>query len=1655
MQKIPRAIGKASGVAVGETNSSGTLSVEGGGLSVFAGLVTTRRGKPFTVLAVNKNTYRDILGAAFHPNEQPNHFEPMRHLNQALNGGPGYIVRVVPSNMEIPYIKISTPGNSNQPATPVNIDPVLSVFTIFPGNIVGDGQTAVVITFTPKDQYGNAVKGLTHISFDVTGVNLSIGKVTEANGVYTASATGIIPGKALIRPLVANKAVGNLSAQLTVDQMPNQIATMDPDKCEYWLSNNRVYANGSSTITLYLQLRDTEGQPLSIQESRVSFVGLGNIDVTITQATEDLTIAGLYTAKLSGSKVGSITIVPTVDGGLIGNNKGELVYLDKAPVQDDQASEIDGYQSAISVDKNSIVANDTDSVVVTFTARNAAGSLMPGLANKLSLAIYNLTGVSKTPIVETTAGVYETTLTVARSSVGDRAEIHVLHNGYTVDRVTAMLNVDRIKPQLPIVDTTASSFTASASQAFATGGKGQDSIVTLTLTLVDTQGQAMSNRAVTFDILGAANTGAIREEHPGVYEVDVFSYQVSNVNVVPMLDGLKVDNFSVDIAFVQAPVKVPVVDAVRSAKTLTISPATIPADNVTPARITIQVVDDQGDSMGGLEAQLGLDTNIPGVDFTDFLEGARGFYTATAVSDTEGVYIVTPTLNGSDMGATTRTLTVTKVVNNPDPSKSKVEIAPGIINDDGSHTATLTLTLKNSSGRLITGVESRVGFEPDDMQYVSITQATETTPGVYTAIVTGKSVKGSVVIRPQYDGANIGNRSVTLVLNDPSTVAPPVAADLTGSTFTVDVNQIRSDLGETATITFVAMDKNGDPVTDALLPHLIFKPAKTTGYSVSPIASHNNGTYTATVTATSNTSSGDIVIDAMYDSKQIQVVDGSGMKDLEVAIQMVGAVDENMSVLELSQGDIDADGVETAIVYFAPQDANGLIIQGADVDFTFSGVNSAALVKGTPATVNGVTSVTLTSSMPGAITISVTVDGVALANVVKTLTVNSIVDDATSTLTANPKSVEGNGTDQTTLTLTVKDKKGAGMAGLANNVILTGNDGTSDVDMSGVTLSDGGNGVYTAKFGLAVTADTVVTFKAVVYGAELSGVSEAVTFTKPAAPVPTTPETGDSSFTSSLPSGQDAPTDGSVVTFTATLKNGSTVITGRNVVLVTTPQALSTTTVSSMVENPPASGIYVGTIKASADDEFDVGITVDGNAFAIPVIHTKFATPTVTPVTPTDPVIGDSSFASDQTSGTPVEADGVAKITLTLALKNGSTAITGKDVKFVGASKKATTTIGDATETNGVYTAEITATEDDSFDVTVTVDGADFGITAVPVTFHKTPVVPPTPTDPVVGDSTFASDQTSGTPAVADGAAKVKLTLTLKNGTTAITGKDVKFVAATKKTTTTIGNVTEANGVYSADVTATEDDTFAVTVTIGGVAFGVTAVDVEFKKPAPAVPTEPTAKDSTLTADKTTAEADDKAEIELTLTLLNGATPISGKTVTFEGGKNTTTITPETPAGNVYKAKVKASAADAFDVVVKVGGTALAITPAVHIAFTAPATPVTPPAPAAGTPDTTKSTIKGNWAAAGVAENDPVEFTVVLADSTGKAITGQAAKLKLYDNTAKAEVAGVTFTEDATTKGTYTAQTSAKKPASGDTVDYVFEYDGAVVAVTPATVKVN
>ncbi|PHM30419.1 hypothetical protein Xsze_04261 [Xenorhabdus szentirmaii DSM 16338] len=101
-------MGQAAGVAIMPPNAEATFSPATGGASVFAGVVVAKRGTPGVVLHVTPDTLKKVLGEPIHPHVDPN-FEPYRHVYQALKGGNGYVVRVIPDDMQI-SILILTKG---------------------------------------------------------------------------------------------------------------------------------------------------------------------------------------------------------------------------------------------------------------------------------------------------------------------------------------------------------------------------------------------------------------------------------------------------------------------------------------------------------------------------------------------------------------------------------------------------------------------------------------------------------------------------------------------------------------------------------------------------------------------------------------------------------------------------------------------------------------------------------------------------------------------------------------------------------------------------------------------------------------------------------------------------------------------------------------------------------------------------------------------------------------------------------------------------------------------------------------------------------------------------------------------------------------------------------------------------------------------------------------------------------------------------------------------------------------------------------------------------------------------------------------------------------------------------------------------------------
>jgi hypothetical protein len=115
---IPTGLGQAAGVSASPVNASATVAAGGsGGLSVFAGMVIADKGEPFKLLRVTKTNWQSVLGRPLRPSEGA-HAGSLRCVEEALNGGDGYVVRVVPKSAKYPVITVrAVDGESGKNTT--------------------------------------------------------------------------------------------------------------------------------------------------------------------------------------------------------------------------------------------------------------------------------------------------------------------------------------------------------------------------------------------------------------------------------------------------------------------------------------------------------------------------------------------------------------------------------------------------------------------------------------------------------------------------------------------------------------------------------------------------------------------------------------------------------------------------------------------------------------------------------------------------------------------------------------------------------------------------------------------------------------------------------------------------------------------------------------------------------------------------------------------------------------------------------------------------------------------------------------------------------------------------------------------------------------------------------------------------------------------------------------------------------------------------------------------------------------------------------------------------------------------------------------------------------------------------------------------------
>lgn len=204
---IPTSLGNAAGVAAAPINASATVQAGGaGGLSVFAGLVIADKGEPFKLLRVTKQNWQSVLGRPLRPNVGE-HAASLRCVEDALKGGDGYVVRVVPPTAKFPVLTLqAVDAESGKNVTTATALPYGTVPTLGVSDLIAfypaDGSVGLR-SIELKSLQGEPTK----MTLSLFGTDSVGGEYLEASWVVSMSRTVVDDdGKSLFISDVLSRA---------------------------------------------------------------------------------------------------------------------------------------------------------------------------------------------------------------------------------------------------------------------------------------------------------------------------------------------------------------------------------------------------------------------------------------------------------------------------------------------------------------------------------------------------------------------------------------------------------------------------------------------------------------------------------------------------------------------------------------------------------------------------------------------------------------------------------------------------------------------------------------------------------------------------------------------------------------------------------------------------------------------------------------------------------------------------------------------------------------------------------------------------------------------------------------------------------------------------------------------------------------------------------------------------------------------------------------------------------------------------------------------------------------------------------------------------------------------------------------------------------
>ena len=685
------------------------------------------------------------------------------------------------------------------------------------------------------------------------------------------------------------------------------------------------------------------------------------------------------------------------------------------------AGTVSSIYSRISVDSSSVKAG-ASGATITIHLRDDEENLLEGQRENIALTSSRGTDDTIGDIREAGSGVYTATIT---STTAGTATV-------TAKVGDTIIGTAGVTFSAGDADSSQSTVEVDSSLVKIDGSSG----TAITVTLKDSYGNIISGESdlALSSSRGTADTiGSIRESGSGVYTATITSTTAGTATVMAKVGDTIIGTAGVTFS---------AGDADSSQSTVEVDSSLVKIDGSSGTAITVTLKDSYGNiisSEGDLILSSSRGTAIDTIG--SISNEGSGVYTATITSTTAGTATVTAEVGS----ATISTASVTFTAGDASSAQSTVAVDSSLVKIDGSSGTTITVTLKDSYGNVISDEGDLILSSSRGTAIDTIGSISNEGSGVYTATITSTTA-GTATVTAEVGSATIGTATVIFTAGDAS-------ADK--STLTVDSSSITANGSSTATVTVQLIDVYGNTLTSQSDKTVEIN---CTGGTIGATGYTTGGQYQATITS-STTAGGPYTISA--------TLDGSAIEATQTITFTPGAASTSMSTLTVDSSSIIANGANTATVTVQLIDAYGNNITSQSAQ-TIKINCTGGTIGNTSYTTGGQYQATITSSTTagGPYTISATLDGSAISATKTISFVPGPVSAATSTISVALSSIPVGGTS-TTVTVRLIDKDGNYLNSGGDTVTIEASDGIVG------TVTDKSNGTYTASLTSSTTSGTV------------------------------------------------------------------------------------------------------------------------------------------------------------------------------------------------------------------------------------------------------------------------------------------------------------------------------------------------------------------------------------------------------------------------------------------------------------------------------------------------------------------------------------------------------------------------------------------------------